>query len=58
MDLSTAFGGAYESLVRSTKKALYNALEQEKSSFRHPTEDRLRTLLYEVAGLLNTRPLT
>jgi hypothetical protein len=52
------FGGAHESLVRSTKKALYNALEQEKNSSRHPTEDLLRTLLYEVAGLLNTRPLT
>ena len=52
------FGGAHESLVRSTKKALYNALEQEKSSLRYPTEDLFRTLLYEVAGLLNTRPLT
>jgi transposase InsO family protein len=31
------FGGVHESLVRSTKKALYNALEQEKNSFRHPT---------------------
>jgi hypothetical protein len=52
------FGGAHESLVKSTKKALYNALDQEKGAFRHPTEDVLRTLLYEVAGLLNTRPLT
>jgi hypothetical protein len=52
------FGEAHESLVRSTKKALYSALEQERSSFRHPTEDLLRTLLYEVAGLLNTRSLT
>ena len=52
------FGGAHESLVKSTKRALYNALEQEKGNFRHPTEDLLRTLLFEVAGLLNTRPLT
>jgi hypothetical protein len=52
------FGGAHESLVKSTKRALYNSLEQEKGAFRHPTEDLLRTLLYEVAGLLNTRPLT
>ena len=52
------FGGAHESLVRSTKKALYSALENEKGSIRFPTEDVLRTLLYEVAGLLNTRPLT
>ena len=52
------FGGTHESLVRSTKKALYNALEQEGGKFRYPTEDLFRTLLYEVAGLLNTRPLT
>ncbi|KZS18189.1 Uncharacterized protein APZ42_015704 [Daphnia magna] len=52
------FGGDHESLVKSTKRALYNALEQEKRDFRYPTEDLLRTLLYEVAGLLNTRPLT
>jgi hypothetical protein len=52
------FGGAHESLVKSTKRALYNALEIEGKSLRHPTEDVLRTLLYEVAGLLNTRPLT
>ena len=51
------FGGAHESLVKSTKKALYNALELESGSLRHPT-GILRTLLYEVAGLLNTRPLT
>jgi hypothetical protein len=52
------FGGAHESLVKSTKRALYNALEQEKRASRHATEDLLRTLLYEVAGLLNIRPLT
>ncbi|XP_046632671.1 uncharacterized protein LOC124312218 [Daphnia pulicaria] len=52
------FGGTHESLVRSTKRALYNALEQEGDKFRYPTEDLFRTLLYEVAGLLNTRPLT
>jgi hypothetical protein len=48
------FGGAHESLVKWTKRALYNALEQEKRNFRHPTKDLLRTLLFEVAGLLNT----
>ncbi len=52
------FGGAHESLVRSTKRALYRALEIEKLKFRFPTEDTLRTLLFEVAGLLNSRPLT
>jgi hypothetical protein len=52
------FGGAHESLVRSTKRALYLALDHENKSLRHPTEETLRTLLYEVAGLLNGRPLT
>ena len=52
------FGGAHESLVRSTKNALYGALDSEKNVLRHPTEDTLRTLLFEVAGLLNSRPLT
>lgn len=37
---------------------LYNALEHEKGDLRVPTEDVLRTLLYEIADLLNTRPLT
>ncbi|XP_057366747.1 uncharacterized protein LOC130687590 [Daphnia carinata] len=54
---SPHFGGSHESLVKSTKRALYNALEQENNSLRYPSEDLLRTLLYEVAGLLNTRPL-
>lgn len=52
------FGGAHEVLVKSTKRALYNPLEIEGSSLRQPTEDVFRTLLYEVFGLLNTRPLT
>lgn len=52
------FGGAHEALVRFVKKALYAALEIEKGVLRHPTEDMLRTLLFEVAGLLNSRPLT
>jgi hypothetical protein len=50
------FGGAHEPLVQSTKRALFNPLDQEKEDFRNPTEDVLRTLLYEMAGLLNTRP--
>ncbi|KAI9554965.1 hypothetical protein GHT06_020249 [Daphnia sinensis] len=52
------FGGAHESLVRSAKRALYTALDLESQKMRHPTEDTLRTFLYEVAGLLNGRPLT
>ncbi|XP_032792709.1 uncharacterized protein LOC116929556 [Daphnia magna] len=52
------FGGTHESLIQSTKKALYNALKKEGNKFRYPTEDLFRTLLYEVAGLINTRPLT
>ncbi len=52
------FGGAYESLVRSTKRALYRALEIEKAGLRYPTDEMLRTLLAEVGGMLNARPLT
>ncbi len=52
------FGGAHESLVRSTKRAMYRALEEEKLQWRYPTEDTLRTILFEVSGLLNCRPLT
>ena len=51
------FGGAYETMVRWTKRALYHALQLENGVSRHPTEN-LRTLLFEVVGLLNTRPLT
>ena len=52
------FGGTHEAMVRSAKKALYAALSKEGNLHRHPTEDVLRTLLFEVAGLLNTRPLS
>jgi len=52
------FGGAHESLVKSTKRALYAALNKEAVALRHPTDDTLRTLLFEIAGLLNSRPLT
>ena len=33
------FGGAHESLVRSTKPALYRALELQKKVLRLPSED-------------------
>ena len=52
------FGGSHESLVRSVKNALYAALDQEKSVLRTPSDEVLRTLLFEVSGLLNSRPLT
>jgi hypothetical protein len=52
------FGGAHESLVRSTKRALYRALEIEKAGLRYPSDEMLRTLLAEVGGMLNARPLT
>ena len=52
------FGGSHESLVRSVKKALYSALESEAKAMLVLTDEMLRTLLAEVAGLLNSRPLT
>jgi hypothetical protein len=54
---SPHFGGAHESLVKSAKRALYRALEMEKVKHRYPTEETMRTLLFEVAGILNTRTL-
>ncbi|XP_045031054.1 uncharacterized protein LOC123473776 [Daphnia magna] len=52
------FGGSHESMVRSVKNALYAALDSEKAVLRNPSDEILRTILFEVAGLLNTRPLT
>lgn len=52
------FGGAHESLVRSTKRAMYAALAGENKGLRYPTENVLQTLLFEISGLLNSRPLT
>jgi transposase InsO family protein len=36
------FGGAHESLVRSTKKALYRVLGIEKEGLRYPSDEILR----------------
>ena len=47
------FGGVWERLVRSCKKALYNVLGKQKL-----TEDRLRTVLCVVEQIVNNRPLT
>jgi len=52
------FGGSHESMVRSVKNALYAALDSEKTGLRNPSDEILRTLLFEVGGLLNSRPLT
>ena len=52
------FDGAHEALVKSSIQALYRVLENEKKSWRFSTEDTLRTILFEVAGLLNSRPQT
>lgn len=51
------FGGAHESLVKSAKRPLYTVLDLESHKIEHPTEETLRTLLYEVPVLLNGRPL-
>ena len=47
------FGGVWERLVRSCKKALYNVLGKQKLS-----EDKLRTVLCIVEQLINNRPIT
>ena len=47
------FGGVWERLVKSCKKALYNILGKQSL-----TEDRLRTVLCVVEQLMNNRPLT
>ncbi len=52
------FGDGHESLVKSTKRALYAALNKEAVALRHPTDVTLRTLRLEISGLLNSRPLT
>ncbi|KFD60962.1 hypothetical protein M514_26860 [Trichuris suis] len=52
------FGGVHESLVKSTKRALYRMLASSNTDLHLLTEDVLRTLLFEVAGLLNSRPIT
>ena len=47
------FGGVWERLVRSCKKALYNILGKQAM-----TEDKLRTVLCIAEQLVNNRPLT
>jgi len=52
------FGGAHEALVKSAKKALYKMMAVERMALRAPSPKVFQTLLFEVAGLLNCRPLT
>ena len=52
------FGSAHEALVRCIKRSLYSALDAEKKRLRLPTEDNLCTPIFDMAGLLNARPLS
>ena len=59
LPICSNFGGVHESFFRSTKlyRSLYRALHLKKKGQWYPTEEMLRTLLFEVAGLLNSHPL-
>jgi len=46
------FGGAHESLIRTVKTALYRTLKEEEKGLRHPTDEVLQTLMFEVSSLL------
>ena len=50
---SPHFGGSWERLVRSTKRALHAVIGE-----RTVTDEMLLTVMAEVEGLLNSRPLT
>lgn len=43
---------------RLFKKAFNTVLKQERRKAKQPTEEVFRPLLFEIAGLLNQRPLT
>lgn len=47
------FGGVFESLIKSSKRAMYATLSQGGI-----TDEELLTAIVEVEGLLNSRPLT
>ena len=50
-------GGAHESLVRVAKRALHQSLWALTGKDRWPSEEELRTALYEISWLMNGRPL-
>jgi len=51
------FGGVHESLVKSAKRAMYRVLDRSQQR-RLPTDWELKSLMAEVTGFLNSRPLT
>ena len=53
MERSLWWGGAFELLIKSTKRCLCKLIGRAQVSF-----DELVTLLMEVEGVLNSRPLT
>lgn len=52
------WGGVHEALVKSAKLAMTNVLESEQEKRKHLRDHELRTVLSEVTGFLNSRPLT
>ena len=50
---SSHFGGAWESLVKSSKRAIFNILGKESLK-----EENLSTVICIAEQLLNNRPLT
>ena len=49
------FGGAWERHIRSARRILSSLLRSQGSQL---TDETLRTLMFEVAALVNSRPLT
>ena len=45
-------------MVKSSKKALYRTRSETSRTSRYLKENELRTLMTEVTGFLNSRPLT
>ncbi|XP_059083353.1 uncharacterized protein LOC131880688 [Tigriopus californicus] len=52
------WGGIHESLVKAAKKALVKVLEEDQEAKRHLRDHELWTVMCEVTGMLNSRPLT
>ena len=53
--LSSHFGGIWEREIRSVRKGLNALLSEQRIRL---TDERLNTLMCEVEGILNSRPLT
>ena len=52
------WGGVHKSLVKSVKKAISKTLSNQAIRHHNLKEDELRTLMAEITGFLNSRPLT